>query len=112
MGFRERRSDKKKKTFADFSAAAKKSGCDYIIVTDVFGSTIKNDRLNCRMVMEESVYRRDGTLATMQSASTLTKHMTPIEAVMYLHEKCREERERVLSAPIAKRTYGKGAGNL
>ncbi len=84
-------------TFAEAIASAKKSGCDHLIVTEVFGNTLKNNRLTCRLVMEETLYDvRSAAPVSVQSASTLTEHMTPIEAVMYLYEQCRQEREGVL----------------
>ena len=75
---------------------AKAAGCDYAIVTDIFGGTVKGNRQTCRIVMEETVYNAEGSVVAMQSASTLTANLTPIEAVMYLHEQCRGEREKAL----------------
>ena len=49
------------------------------------------------MTLEEEIYDVDGNLLHMQSQSTTTRDLTPLEAVGYLYVKGAEDRQRILA---------------
>lgn len=74
----------------------KSLGCDYVLVEDFRGTRIKQERDNFQIMMEEMLYDVDGHLMEMQSNSTTTKKMTPLEAAIYVQMAGRESREEAM----------------
>ena len=60
------------------------------------GSRIRNEQYNFRLTLEEEIYDVEGNLLHMQSQSTTTRDLTPIEAVGYLYVMGEEDRLQVL----------------
>lgn len=84
------------KDLSSLCAEQKAAGCQYVLVERFIGSRIKNERYNYRMTMEEELYDTDGNLLTMQTTSSTTKNLTPIEAVVYLQFQAKEQRDKFL----------------
>ena len=82
--------------FGKMLAKAKAAGCSHILLEQFTGSRIRNEQYNFRLTLEEEIYDVEGNLLHMQSQSTTTRDLTPIEAVGYLYVVGEEDRLQVL----------------
>lgn len=80
-------------SFAAWKKQAAAAGCRYILVERFTASRIRQERYNFRLTMEEELYDSQGNLLTIQTTSTTTTFLTPIEAVVYLQFKAKAQRE-------------------
>lgn len=70
--------------------------CQYILVERFTAQRIRQERYNFRLTMEEELYDRQGNLLTMQTTSTTTTSLTPIEGMVYLQFKAKAQRDLFL----------------
>ena len=78
--------------------AAKKAGCGYILTQEYTGKRIRREKDNYRLTLEETLYDTEGNILYMQSRSTTTKTLTPVQAAAYLHVQGEAERAQALNA--------------
>ena len=76
---------------------AKAKGCGYILYQQYTGKRIRNEKDNYRLTLEECIYDGDGNICYMQSRSTTTKDMTPVQAAAYLHVQGDADRAQALN---------------
>ena len=69
--------------FADTLEAARDAGCSYILMETITGTKPKDKQYTYDIMVEEMIYDTSGMLIGMQTVSTSTDSITPIEAVMY-----------------------------
>ena len=74
----------------------KSLGCEYVLVENFHGTRMKQERECFHIVMEEMLYDVDGHLMEMQSNSTTTKKMTPLEATIYVQMAGQDSREEAM----------------
>lgn len=75
--------------------AAKKAGCEYVIVHEFIGNVLRDKRGIYLIELHETVFDEVGNLIGGFAASTSTRHMTPIEGALYDIAYARDERERL-----------------
>ncbi|MBQ5501878.1 MAG: lipase family protein [Selenomonas sp.] len=85
------------KEFGKVLAKARAAGCSHVLLEKFTGKRIRDEQYNFRMTLEEEIYDVDGNLLHMQSQSTTTRDLTPLEAVGYLYVKGAEDRQRILA---------------
>ena len=85
-------------SFPDVLAKAKAAGCGYILSQQYTGKRIRQEKDNYRITLEETIYDHDGNVCYMQSRSTTTREMTPVQAAAYLHVRGEADRAQVLNA--------------
>lgn len=81
------------KSFAAWKKQAADAGCQYILVERFAASRIRRERYNFRLTMEEELYDAEGNLLTMQTTSTTTTSLTPIEGMVYLQFQAKAQRD-------------------
>ncbi len=86
----------KNKDFGKIMAEAQRAGCTQIILTKYTGERIRQERYNFRLTLEEEIYDIQGNLLSLESRSTTTKELTPIEVVAYLYVQGQEDRQKIL----------------
>lgn len=84
------------RSFAAWKARAAEAGCSYILVERFTAARIRQERYNFRLTMEEELYDRQGNLLTMQTTSTTTASLTPIEGMAYLQFRAKAQRDLFL----------------
>ena len=87
----------KKQDFRGMMKQAKAKGCGYILYQQYTGKRIRNEKDNYRLTLEECIYDGDGNICYMQSRSTTTKDMTPVQAAAYLHVQGDADRAQALN---------------
>ena len=75
--------------------SARQTGCEYVLFRQLEAKKIRSSDGEFRITMGEVIFDARGNMVDAYSASTTTKHMTPLEAVAYVHENGVEMRERV-----------------
>ena len=86
--------DESAASFSKLLADAKKAKAKYLLTENFYGEILRNEKEVCRMTLEETIYDTTGSLVSLQTYSTLTDKMTPLEAAIYLQEKCRENQAK------------------
>ena len=85
-----------KNSLEEWKAQAAAAGSRYILAERFTASRIRRERYNFRLTMEEELYDNQGNLLTMQTTSTTTNLLTPIEGMVYLQFKAKAQRELFL----------------
>ena len=75
---------------------AEAHGMHYLLIERFQGTRIKDESYNFRLRMDEELYDSKGNLLTMQSTSTTTRTLTPIEGMLYLQYVGRAQREQYI----------------
>lgn len=88
----------KQQDFRRLMESAKAAGCGYILCQQYTGKRIRQEQDNYRLTLEETIYDVEGNICYMQSRSTTTKEMTPVQAAAYLHVQGEEDRAKALNA--------------
>lgn len=84
------------KNLGRWKTRAAEAGCSYILVERFTAARIRQERYNFRLAMEEELYDSQGNLLTMQTTSTTTASLTPIEGMVYLQFRAKEQRDLFL----------------
>ncbi len=82
----------------DICRTAINAGCKYVILHELEGQRLKDSTNVSRITMTETIYDTNCNLLTTYSASTLTSHMTPIEAAAYVYEYNSENRKEIFNS--------------
>ena len=85
-----------KNSLEEWKAQAAVAGSRYILAERFTASRIRRERYNFRLTMEEELYDNQGNLLTMQTTSTTTNLLTPIEGMVYLQFKAKAQRDLFL----------------
>ncbi|MCR5758708.1 MAG: lipase family protein [Selenomonas sp.] len=85
-----------KKDFSALQEEARTAGCGYILCQQYTCKRIRREKENYRLTLEEVIYDTDGNVCYLQSRSTTTKEMTPVQAAAYLHVQGEEDRAQAL----------------
>ena len=85
-------------SFAAMLEQAKAAGCGYILCQQYTGKRIRREKDNYRLTLEETIYDTEGNVCYMQSRSTTTKTLTPVQAAAYLHVQGEADRAQALHA--------------
>ena len=81
---------------AEFLKAARENNCKYIFVQNLNAKTVKDsNQREKRVTLDEMIFDANGSLISMQTAGSVTKNLTVIEAAVFAQESLREKREKI-----------------
>jgi len=75
---------------------ARQAGGGYLLCQQYTCKRIRQEQDNYRLTLEEMIYDEEGNVCYLQSRSTTTKDMTPVQAAAYLHIQGEADRAHAL----------------